>query len=483
MVLAETLPFQFVESHRRELIYSAGIWTGVYGRLESLFSPDVHGAIRKNVEDFLTLDNISLPESQVANITSRATSDLSALCFTTARATTDGSMRHSMWNARGNLFDLPAKDAHFIATADPKLVKKYMVETEMMRNGIDSADKVAVALVNEFTAEFARSPDAINTLADMYEEGVAKVDPAFAELKEVIRQDWHSQNPRGSTLRSFLDQLANNPDLFIHDFVDKVVGSENDKRIQSVKNMARFALMTSGMPESPTDLKDVLIRASDSWDSFENIDSLFNEFSAQKLNAITASFNSIAGLASEANPRAYKGVDEVKAFKARMKFNFANREDRRKRRATQISEPIFLRKTIEEMHLSSERFRRDNKEMFYTKRNGATSLKREPLTEDAIREFVAERVDHHVVDDVIACIKRINEDPISQASQVLASGNAQLIIDGKKVKLRRFKPSLSAGLSISHEAARYRICYALIDGSVVIADVLSHDRFDKKYGR
>ncbi len=480
--VAEQLPLEFVDQNRDALLQSSALWAGIYSAVSGLKTDQMLAINKKGLEQVAEAHNAPMPESQLNHMAKRATADLSVLCFLVARSMSGAGFRKKVNVAAHYASDLPG-DAHYVLTRPGGPKEIYGEAASNMSIAMEQADKQAASTLSDFTKQFSAQPAGINALSELYETGADKIDPAFGELREVIRTDWHTRDSEASTLRHFLDAIRQDENAYLNEFIDLVVEDGTDKKLSAIRNMAQFALAASASPETPDNLRSVLFSTRPSWNNFDDISRLFGEFRKQKLSEIETSLNNIAGLPSTDNPRLPKAPEDVEAFKRRLGFDMSgNRDDRRKRRAITGRQSPAERPNLEAAVMpEASRFDRTDKVIFFAKNVGNHSLKKEASEDDTIESFIAARTDDHLVEDMLACVKKINESPIDKSSRVILSGAGSVLIDGKKVRLRRFKPFDAQGLNISKDAGSMRICYGIIDGSVVITDILTHDQFDRKY--
>jgi hypothetical protein len=476
----ELLLGRFVEQNRDVLRKSSDLWAAVHNQVSGLEGDEVRENLREGIVLAADTDEVELSEGQLQTILNIATKELSTLGFMVARATSSEGILSSSVNSTAKLFaDKLHQVPYFMVTRDKGPKKIYVTAIINMQIDIKAADKEANKVLDEFTNDFAPYTETIGVLADLYDGGVGDVDEHYQELRTIIRTDWHAKDPKDSKLRKFVNELQQDPDAFTNEFVKWVGDEQGDRKLTIVQNMARFALAASAITEPSDTVQDVLLRTRTSWAEFQDIDNLFKEFRSQRLAEVKKSFDRISGLPTDSNPRLALSPDEVYKYKTRMGIILGNREQRRNKRQ-------FITKTpeaapdITQTAPSNERFDRSNKPIYFVKNTG-NGFKKEEVNEDTIESNIASMTDKHLVADMLACVQRIHEYPIDTASRFILSGNATVKIDGKPTRLRRFKPLASPNLQVSKDAMGYRVVYGIVDGSVVIVEILNHDQFDRKY--
>lgn len=479
---AELLPLQFVEAQRPDLMKSRAAWTSTYKIFGSLGSDEMYQYARDGIDEFVEVTESQAPESQRRNIASLMVDKLSLITFVAARMSAkEGSMRSSL-SMGTKLFDGLQLDAYHIATRDAGPMSIYAEAAVDMQISMKEADKVSGKVLASFTEQFAASPDSLTVLADLYADGVDKIDPGFSELQEVIRTDWHTSSHEGSVLRNFTKRLGKDPDLYLTEFVDKVIGTESDRKLTLIKNMARYALVSASRPDSDQALRTNLLQTRDEWGSFDDISNLFTEFKSQRLATAEQALDKIAGPAAADNPRYPKSPEDLQKLKTQALAGlFANRQETRKRNSGGNRSAVTVRPNIDMARADNSRFDRAGKPICIARNTLDSQLRREPTEKADLEAFVTSKTERHLVDDLVACIDKINENPFDTASRAILSGSAKVSIDGKNIRLRRYKPRHGRGLNMSQEAASWRICYGVVDGSVVITDILTHDQFTRKF--
>lgn len=478
----ELLPIEFVAGHQAILQASAGHWREVTDLAEEIQSDEAQQMVRETIRSMAETNGEEMAESHERALAAQATVDLATVSFLAARATSGERLIHSSLNmVRTVIEDLPPA-LNYIAGQKDGPKETYGYAATKMRLAMDEADKKARSVLTDLVGEFTTSPNSITALDDLYSDGADLVSPGFSELREIIRTDWHAKDPETSQLRAMMNMIEADPDAFLEEFVENVVGNEGDKKMATIQNMARFALADSATPESPEALRAVLMRNRNAWHTFDDIECLLSTYKSQKLKVLENAMDSIAGLKTIDNPRLAVSHDELALFKRRLRFNIT--ENRQKRRKNNSRGHHSVRRPgIKKAAAVNERYDRTNKPLYFTKNTAASTLTKEVVDKDnTLEDQVRSRVGEHLVSDIMDCIKAINENPIDHSSRMILSGSGRVIIDGKKVRLRRFKPNNAhGGPNISREAASYRICYALIEGSVVVTDILTHDQFVAKF--
>lgn len=103
------------------------------------------------------------------------------------------------------------------------------------------------------------------------------------ELVNIVIADWSCPDYSQSQLRVYLDKVKNNPDYFVDSFANKV---ETDNKLRKILNMAKFALSFAIQVDPDYTVSDVLKATYKDWDSFEEIQRAFNNYSKDVLDEI-----------------------------------------------------------------------------------------------------------------------------------------------------------------------------------------------------
>ncbi len=478
----ELLPLEFVASHKGALQASAMYWNEVSSVVEEIQGDTAQEIARESIRNLATSRNEHMPENRERSISAQAITDLASVTFLAARATSPGPLIHSSMNMVKTITDDLPTELTYIAMQKDGLMETCVHAASTMRLAINEADRKANSILADLASELVSSPNSISALDDLYSDGADLVNPDFLELREVIRTDWHAKGVETSRLRAMMASIKTDPNAFLEEFIDNIVGTEGDKKMATIQDMARFALVDSATPESPEALRAVLLRNRNSWHTFEDIENLLATYQSQKLTVLNLAMDRIAGPVTADNPRLSVSPEELTEFKQRIRFDVS--ENRQKRRKSNGGSRSSIRPPrIKKVVAVNERYDRTNKPLYFTKNTATSTLTKETVDKDnSLASHVASRVKEHLVSDIIVCIQAINENPLDHSSRMILSSKGRVIIDGKKARLRRYKSNnAQGGPNISREAASYRICYAIIDGSVVITDILTHDQFEAKF--
>ena len=95
-------------------------------------------------------------------------------------------------------------------------------------------------------------------------------------------------------------------------------------------------------------------------------------------------------------------------------------------------------------------------------------------------EFSLERDQKNLAQDMANAVDYLRQ-PASSYAGVRKLQSTDLRLNGKRHSLWRLAPDKAPGLKVEGNNRYYRLVYTIIDGSVVVYDIVSHADFDKKY--
>ena len=489
----------FIDRHSEHFVTSATAWQQV-GKTMGVLRDDsgIRDAMHIGVRNAFELANITNADVRVERETDRLLNQLSIFTQIVARA--EARRRKGLKQAitSGLLVTrhLPATNvAHILQSKDfPKI--KFSNAFLGMQESIAQADAISDQVLEALCEQYAVTPDDILELASMYENGAEEAFPVLGELRNMITADWHRLDPERSILRQHCQRLAEDPGLHVGPFCEAVTARDT---LQTVATMARYAIVSAG----GSDLSDAAVEhqlhsTHSDWHQIPDLENAFNDYIGQVGVSIEGAFKSIAGPRHLKNIRLEHSDHEIMECAAEMEVWGASNGEEARQNARQRSVNTRSRRKPDRRKLGSDTLptaqesirqldaselleQRGVKFARYANGRGYELADVSDLTPQVLVErFKLEPDQVGIGDDMLAVVEYLRQ-PSHSYRGVRRLEKEELKLDGKRRSLWRFAPDKTPGLKIRSNNRFYRVIYTIVDGDVVLYDMLSHADFDKKY--
>jgi hypothetical protein len=481
---SQTDPYEFVVAHQAKLGKSTELWKKVAGRADEIRTENM-AVFTDVITEFHAASGTVAQPGRVEREADKLSAGFSTYAVLLARfLSADPSstnITYKIMNEVGQVMPV-AK-----AFRDGPVPKRLGMGAVFMWNDIREADSISKNVLGDLTDKYSGRPEGFIELAQAYQSG-SGTDPSFAELKEMITVDWAHPDRSKSVIRAYLKALAEDRDLHIEGFGHHVATTETGEAIGIIRDMARFAGHVSG--ERNVSIEEVMVSTSDRWDEFDIIAPTFRSFVEKRMGEIEDAVATIVNPINRSSIRMPRSQAELEQFKEGFRMNFQdNRSTRRRAGKRGAIGTIAMANLPDAREISQaagslEKDKEPAKLMQVKKMSQGPSRLVEIEAGDVAKAFSIKATSGQISEDIERVIARLVEEPISSASEMLKANSLTVALDSGrlvKVPLRRFAPDKSHKLTRRGNSSP-RIIYAIIDGMVVLYDVLpTHEAYNKKY--
>ena len=302
-------PFEFVTNQSKQLNSSSELWRAVGRTIRELKDPRIFEAVSQGLSTDVIRDlkqaggHPTVQEVILIN-SERIARQLPGYLLLSARYHADLSRNTDPEPAdkfRRRVFEIEDLLIGDISLTPGFPGDKLNSLYDRLSNDMAKADGIGGNVVGDLV-ESVQSPDDLINLAELYEAGIGNQEPAFVELREMIRTDWLKPRKTKSILRAYIDSLHEQPDIFVEDFSRAILESGKNRLRREILEMARFAIAArkdqSATNESEAIIK-VLADTRPSWSQFDKIEEAFKIFASEQVvgteKAITLIANGFSG--------------------------------------------------------------------------------------------------------------------------------------------------------------------------------------------
>jgi len=484
----------YFDQYGSEIVASSEKWYFINDSVRSFVgSEPVQTGFRRGVEVCFKTQSDVIAESRVESEAVRLLKIFPAYVLACTRRETREltSPIHVAKTINRMLRQYPGEGVNHILTggyiSQAELGKLLVHTAEQIRD----ADSHDVKILRGLCNEFFTTPEKIDELRNLYMEDAQDVYPLLSELRTVVANDWYKADQDKSILRQHVVQLKSDPSLHIGNFCEAVARGETGV---SSREMARYALRSSRSADTPANIALHLENSSGIWPEIPDLQEEFNTYVVQMANNVDRVFGSIAGPSDGVLERNPLTDNEFLSLTSQMKVYFApNRQDQvasrkaRKRQSREygdkndVQRGVRLAEYVLKGGESEQPLRRRDIALVRDVRGRGSEVKRFEGNniEELLKEFDLKE-DTKLYSDMRTVVEYLrNTKKIFPGAKRLQTDSLKL--QGKNYRLWRFAPDKEPGLKVASENRFYRVVYAVIDGELVIKDILSHPEFDKAY--
>ncbi len=486
-------PHEFVIGQRKNLDASAQEWRDI-AKGSQKYEPDYVGSIGKSLRYIwhayhpgVPLPSVEILDNQT-NVTLKEFTTYSVQVvrhFTRSPAESISDGMGKAWDFGTFFTGVSDATAMELIKTPTFPYKKFMFQQTRMRAAMEATDRRMHSTLGALIKNYQSQPEELEAMAELYDTGIADIDPRYKELRQMIATDWHHPLPEQSKLRSFCQSLFQTPDVFLPSFVRTAAEAEGNQQWLAVQTMARYAIASRGGadPITTEHIQRQLAATYARWGEFADLDTLFNTHVTEKVASIIGLFDAIAGHRPDTkNIRTYPSDEQIAQLRANIRIRIA--EDRRGRR----------RQTRKHNKVSKIHQLPDSESI--AKTAAPPEMEREPrplksLKNSAEGTFASDVTPEEFVDQLkfpegsslIADLKNVlswlQKNPISEASKILES-QIRVVHKGKQLRLRRLAIE-KTDVKIDRNSKYYRLVYAFTKDGILLVDALDHATFDNKY--
>jgi hypothetical protein len=479
-------PSEFVYDQQEALHKSAGLWRGIAQQaLDVEKDPETLAALQEALVAVYEQNGTVSPAGRLERETNRLASGVAIFAVLLARymsadspsIRTIATIRQEFRGLHPQLFD--ARDRHI-----PKHLARHVMIR--MMSDMQTADKLSTDVLGSLAEQYSARPEGLIDLAQAYRDGAA-ADPAFAELKAMVATDWGRPDTQNSLLRRYLRSVAGNRQLYVADFGRHVAAAEKREKETAIRDMAQFAIALTARHGIELSVEEAITSMADEWSEFDVIAGSFKAFVDDKLAGVEAAIRYIASPINPRSIRMPRTREQIQEFRTNFYYNSQSRRVRRRAGMVRAKNTAGLRDVPDDNELSrvagEEGPEEPGRRLMIAKQvpHGPVQLV-EAEAEEVVKAFVDPKKTSPS-QDIPGIIARLAEQPMSRASALLRGHTITLENDAGSpviVPLRRFAAEKGSRLGRRGDSA-YRIVYALVDGQIIIADILTHEDFNKKY--
>ncbi len=489
-------PYKFVADHEIQLAGSSNAWTKIAKKAKELTNEKSKSAIKEGLPEIYAKSHISIDENILDDVleddAEKICRDLSVYTLLSARyfSANKFGMLEALEAGR-NIRKVGDNNVAFLISKNKFMTLGFGKRIGDIASSMEEADGYAAKVLTDLSDGYAEEPEGLIDLAELYSDGVGTVNPAFAELKEMIAQDWHARDPSTSILRSFLVNLAGDPRAFVNGFSKQIEEAEQNKRLVLVKKFAEFVMAAADTTDANQTVGEVLRARYDNWDQFPEVQIPFETYVKGKLLEVEKAIGEIAGPFRKNSIRTNRTQNEIQEYERNLKISVISKYQRTaqkprpnsQKRKSAASRALPIAEDLDKIiHKAEEE--PTPRQLVMVKRGqdikGQGSYEGSEITLDEVSEAFSIEQGSNLEEDVKKMVTRLQVEPISKASRKLKVNN-KIYIDGKTIDLRRFAPNDCQGLSIHGDNRYHRIVYGFNSDKIFLVDVLDHDSFDKKY--
>lgn len=483
-------PHAFIAEQEPSLVASADAWRSIAQKSKEREEGYIQH-IRQGLIDVWNANSngAPLPDDRILDRdTEKLATDLSVYCLMAARYFSTSATEWGIHKRiQSHFLEIPNHTVNYIIRKEGFPTRRFMMRQLWLAQEMEKADIIAGEVLGGLTHTYQNHPDDLEELAGLYENGADEADGRFAELKVIVAADWHRPNPEESTLRQFCEQLRTNPGVYVPEFVGMVSDGERGQRWSSVRGMARFAIIAAGgNPDDSAEIQNMLKSTYGRWGEVQDIDSLFQSFVQYKVDATVNNFNTIAGSKAARNIRAYPSAEQVESFKDYFGVQYTpDRTSRRKAERAAVkthrADLLPTAQSIDSVAASESLTDKQPRNLIAAvKTDRGWNLQDSSVGQLLDRFKIGQ--EGELASDIDRMISWLQVNPISPASERLTKhGGVRIAAQGNPVRLWRFAPNRAPEVPVHPDNRYWRIVYGVAKNSLIVADIINHDDFDKKY--
>ena len=298
----------------------------------------------------------------------------------------------------------------------------------------------------------------------------------ICELQKICAVDWHQPDRSASILRGFIEQIRNDEDKFIAEFVDAVETVDlKDDKMTVIRRMGQFALAAQRIDMNDSgEIVRVLLEARQQWDNFEEIESAYRKFRGIKIKEMERSVEAFVG-----TPGSIRDDNRYPRTKADFKLvkglfvDYFDKDSKKKRRVTEAA--MRGRQIPDIDKIVSEGEAEPTYELALLKRVVNNGYELQPF--DLAKLMKGFSTAPRMLEELQRVIDSLVIDPRGLGTKSLTDRTIR--IGGKTFPLMEFKPGEKPRLKVSNQ--RYRITYAIPDSHVAILKIIRRDKLNKDH--
>lgn len=486
----------FIDRHSGQLVSSANHWQNVGSTMKAIKTDsNIVNAMNIGVARAFEGADVPANQVQVEREAQRILNQLSIYMQVVARSEAKDTkgISKSIKSGLMVLQGLPAPNV--VAIFKSKEFPRFKFPDTYLRliEHISKADNISDQVLGDMCDQYAVTPDSIVELASMYEAGADEAFPVLGELRNMITADWHRLDPETSVLRQHCKRLAEDPGIHVAPFCE--AASRLDS-LQSVAQMARYAIVSAGGNDlSDEAVAGQLASTSSRWNEVPDLQEAFNDYVEQVGTTIEGAFSSIAGPRHIKNIRIEHTSSEImecasdmevwgsaNGYEARLNAKARSTNARRSRKAKLSNHTLpTADDSIRQLDATELLKERGVKVARFANGRGYELDDVEELTPEYLVERFKLEPDHVGIGDDMMSVVDYLRQPEHSYRGVRRLESTDMKLNGKRHTLWRFAPDKTPGLKVRSTNRFYRVIYTVVDGNLVLYDMLSHAEFDKKY--
>ncbi|TAH35877.1 hypothetical protein EYC59_01600 [Candidatus Saccharibacteria bacterium] len=489
-----TSPEDFVASQGGLLESSQNLWRTTTDLLQLFKDEKIQEAVHQGVEKFFASQPSLVGETSDSDVTRQIGAtlldELSVMWLVNARHMS-GRVQGVLGTAKegnGYLSCIPNATVQRIVTGLPWGVKAKIASG--FSNSIyhmANADTAGTKVLNKFLRTFGQDPERVHGFVDLYHDGVADIDPHFAELRKIIATDWHHYDHADSMLRRHVQDYATDPSQHLDAFAAEVVANQSDHAIGRLRAMASFAIIANGVdPVTEAGIRQKIVSSYGRWADVpkEDIDSLFEKYIANRAKQLESAITAIAGRQDPQDIRAHRSYDEVYQYFSTLGLRMPQTRQERRRNAKIHNAHTAADKMPTAKSLATEAASLERKpverELVLVQAQQGSHARGVPLDVKDLASRFKLPTEGSVLQDmqnVVGYLRNTNRITMQGIKRI----NKTVRLDGRELGMWRFAPNDCPGLRVNSNNRFWRVVFAIRRNELLLLDILDHSDFDRRY--
>lgn len=487
-------PEEFVLSQSGLLEESQNKWRSTTDLLQGFKDDKIREDIQSGVRNFYAKQPASPGESTdtevVRSVGDALLDDLSVMWLVQARHMSGqrNSFTDNVKESNTYLYGVPNPIVRNIVVGLPMMTKGRITKNFQYASlDMGSADIVGYKVLKRFVDSFGEDPGRVSEFVDMYRDGVADIDPHFAEFRKIIATDWNHPDPNKSVLRNHLQGYSTDPLRHLDAFAAEVATNRSDHALGRLRAMAGFAIIASGVDTvTEAGIKQKITSTHGRWADIpaEDIDGLFSKFMTSRAKGLEAAIAAIAGRQDPQDIRVHRLYDDVYRYFETIHLHApqTRQERRSSRRTHNAMTGAHNMPSAKSLAAEAESLRRKPVErdlvLLQTQQHGQG--RRVPISAEDLADKFKLPVEGNILRDMQTVVQHLrNVDRVTMRG--IKRINTTVRLGGGEVKMWRFAPNDCPGVRVDSNNRFWRVVFAMQGNELLLLDILDHPTFDQRY--